>query len=135
MILRRLLPKTLWGDRVYGRYNFRRRLGRSPESPPVRFNDHLFAFKTSGAGYDPLIQFVTDKEYAKLYISSVLGEEYVTETYRILRDKGELKTYRPDGFPCVLKPTHSSGQVMICTDATVDLDREKTRQMVRYQLL
>ena len=124
-IFRHLLPRSLWGDRMYGRYNFRRRLGRYPESPPKRFNDHLFAFKTSGAGYDPLVQFVTDKEYAKLYISFVLGKEYVIRTYRILRSKDELKEYRPDRFPCVLKPTHSSGQVLICTDASTDLDRKR----------
>ncbi|MDE0334993.1 MAG: ATP-grasp fold amidoligase family protein [Defluviicoccus sp.] len=124
-ILRTLLPETLWGDRVYGHYNFRRRLGRSPESPPVRFNDHLFAFKTSGIGYDPLVQFVTDKEYAKLYIAAVLGEEYIIKTYRILRNKDELKNYTPDRFPCVLKPTHSSGQTVICTDSATDLDREE----------
>ena len=77
--LRRILPKTPWGDRIFGRYRFYQWLGRFPERRPVRFNDHLFALKTSGMGYDPLVQFVTDKEYAKLYISSVPGWEYVIE--------------------------------------------------------
>ena len=67
-------------------------------------------------GYDPLIQYVTDKEYAKQYVSSVVGSNYTTETYRILRNKEELKTYVPDRFPCILKPTHSSGQAVICAD-------------------
>ena len=122
-LLRRFLPKNHWGDRIYGRYIFRRRLGRDPEFPPVKFNDHLFALKTSGACYDPLIQFVTDKEYAKLYIAATVGKEYVTETYRILRSKEDLKEFNLDRFPCILKPTHSSGQVLVCPDASTPLDR------------
>ena len=122
---RRLLPKTPWGDRIFARHRFYRRLGRSPENSPVRFNDHLFALKAGGMGYDPLIQYVTDKEYAKQYVSSVVGSNYTTETYRILRNKEELKTYVPDRFPCILKPTHSSGQAVICADQSGSLDREK----------
>ena len=122
-LMRRFLPKNLWGDRIYGRYIFRSRLQRDPEFPPVKFNDHLFAWKTSDACYDPLIQFVTDKEYAKLYIAATAGKEYVTKTYRILRSKEDLKEFSLDRFPCILKPTHSSGQVLVCPDASTTLDR------------
>ncbi|MCY4397032.1 MAG: ATP-grasp fold amidoligase family protein [Rhodospirillaceae bacterium] len=122
-LLRQFLPKNRWGDRIYGRHSFRKRLGRDPVYPPVKFNDHLFAWKTSGACYDPLIQFVTDKEYAKLYIAAIVGEEYVTETYRILQRKKELKELNLDRFPCILKPTHSSGQIMVCGDDSAPLDR------------
>ena len=125
---RRLLPKTPWGDRIYGLYRFYRKFRRFPEKRPRRFNDNLFALKTSGMGYDPLVQFVTDKEYAKLYFSSVLGSEYTIDTYRILRSVEELENYAPDRFPCVVKPTHSSGQAAICTDPSVSLDRDRLRQ-------
>ena len=124
-LMRRFLPKNLWGDRIYGRYIFRRGLGRDPEFRPVKFNDHLFALKTSGACYDPLIQFVTDKEYAKLYVAATVGKEYVTETYHILRSKEDLKEFSVDRFPCILKPTHSSGEVLVCIDSFSPLDREK----------
>ena len=123
-LLRKVLPKNLWGDRIYGRHIFRRRLGRYPENPPVKFNDHLFAFKTSGACYDPLVQFVTDKEYAKLYIAATIGEEYTVETYRILRNKKEIEEFNPERFPCILKPTHSSGQALIVFDLSTPLDRK-----------
>ncbi len=126
--LRRILPKTLWGDRLYGIHRFCTRLGRLPEKHPVRFNDHLFALKTSGRFYDPLIQFLTDKEYAKLYIAAAVGKEFVTETYRVLRSKEELDSFRPDRFPCILKPTHSSGQAMPCVDPSTLLDREVLRK-------
>ncbi len=121
----KLLPKTPWGDRFFGRYRFYRRLRRFPENPPVGFNDHLFALKAGGTAYDPRIQYLTDKEYAKQYISSVVGNNYTTETYRILHNREELKAYIPDRFPCIFKPTHSSGQAVICADDSVSLDREE----------
>ena len=124
-LMRACLPKSPWGDRVYARYMFHRRLGRAPEFPPVKFNDHLFDWKTSNACYDLnlLLSFVTDKEYAKLYIAALLGTEYVIPTYQVLRSKGELRGFVPDRVPCVLKPTNSSGPVIICTDASSSLDR------------
>ena len=61
-----------------------------------------------------MIQFVTDKEYAKSYFSNVLGEDYVLETYHILRNPEEVRKFVPDRFPCVIKPTHTSGRVIFC---------------------
>ena len=124
-LMRRFLPKNLWGDRIYGQYMFRRSLGRNPEYPPMKFNDYLFFWKTGGACYDPLVQFTTDKEYAKSYISATVGEKYVIETYRVLRSKEEFKKYSPDRFPCIIKPTHSSGQAVIFSDASTPLNREE----------
>ena len=121
--MRRYLPKNPWGDRIYGRHDFRRRLGRDPEYPPIKFNDHLFAWKTSGACYDPLIQFVTDKEYAKLYIAATVGVEYVIETHKILRSKEELNKFSPIRYPCILKPTHSSGEALICFDSSTPVNQ------------
>ena len=69
-----LLPKTLWGDRIYAIYRFYRRFWRFPENRPIRFCDHLVTLKMSEIGYDPQIQFMTDKEYAKSYYSAVLGK-------------------------------------------------------------
>lgn len=122
--LRKVLPKNLWGDRLYCRYRFYKKLGRLPQSRPTLFNDYLFALKTSGACYDPLIQFVTDKEYAKHYFSSIVGSEFVIETYDILRNRDELEDYVPRKFPCVLKPTHSSGQAVVCIHPHDPFDRE-----------
>ena len=124
-LLRQILPKNFWGDKLYGRYRFYKKLGRFPEKWPVRFNDHLFALKTSGACYDPLIQFLTDKEHAKQYIAAITGKDYLIETYRILRNREEIRNFFPDRFPCVFKPTHSSGEVLFCVDSSSPLDRRK----------
>ena len=119
-----LLPKSLWGDRIYGLYRFYRRFGRLLEIPPIRFSDHLVTLKMSGTNYDPLVQFVTDKEYAKLYIAATVGEEYTIETHYILRCREELAEFSLNRVPCVLKPTHLSGQVLICTNLSDPLDRQ-----------
>ena len=37
----RLLPHTDWGNRLYWRILFMKRLGRCPPSSPQRFTDHL----------------------------------------------------------------------------------------------
>ena len=92
-LLRHLLPKTLWGDRIFNRWLFYKGHGRFPENPPVRFNDHLFALKSNGSHYDPLVQFVTDKELAKLYFSATIGSKYVIETYCILRSQREFTNF------------------------------------------
>ncbi len=123
-LVRRLAPRNFWGDRLYGRYMFRRRMGRWPEKEPVRFNDHLFRLKTSGALMDPLVQFVTDKEYAKLHVAATVGEAHVVQTYAVLRNREEARCFRPERFPCVVKPTHSSGQVAILRTPDDALDRE-----------
>ena len=116
-LLRKYLPTSLWGDRIFARHLFRERLGRYPHYPPVKFNDHLFQLKTSGVYLDPLIQYVTDKEYAKQYVASIVGKSYVLKTYHVLREVNELTGFEISQFPCVIKPTHSSGQALICADS------------------
>lgn len=126
-ILKRIAPYTLWGDRVYCKWRFYRRYGRFPEKDPQRFSDHLFALRTSGVNYDPVVQFLTDKEYAKIYFSSVLGAEYVIQTYRVLREKSELEDFELEQYPCVIKPTHASGHVILCHEKLSALDFDKLR--------
>ena len=40
--------------------------------------------KKDGTLLDPLRQFVTDKEYVKYYIASVVGWQHTIETYKVL---------------------------------------------------
>ncbi len=123
-----LLPKTLWGDRIYGIYRFYRRFGRFPENPLIRFCDHLVTLKMSEVGYDPLIQYLTDKEYAKSYCSAILGKNFVIETHHVLRNPTEIENFVPDRFPCVIKPTHTSGRVIFCSDTTTHIDRRELKK-------
>ncbi len=125
LVPRRMLPRNAWGDREFCRRRFVRRQGRRPEPHgPKRLTDHLYRIKTDGSLLDPLCRTVTDKELAKQYIEGLVGPGYAPETYRVLRNAGDISAFIPDRVPCVLKPTHLSGPVMFLTDPDEPLDRE-----------
>ena len=112
--LRWMLPRNNWGDAAYAWAchvrSQRRRPGRKDSG---RFSDLLFRMKVDGTLLDPLRQFVTDKEYAKLYVAAIVGPEYVIETFQVLRTDEDVDRLELTRFPCVVKPTHSSGKVLI----------------------
>ena len=111
---------------------FRRRQGRWPNvKNPERFTDHLYQIKTDGRLLDPLYQYVTDKEYAKDYIAGVLGPGYTPDTYAVLRSDADVEGLALDRAPCVIKPTHSSGQVLIHTDPAAPIDRGLLKSWLR----
>ena len=84
---------------------------------PTLFNDHLLRLRSDGSLYDPLRQFVTDKEYVKHYIAGTIGRDYVIPTIAVLRTPWDVDHMVFTHFPCVLKPTHMSGPIHISIDA------------------
>ena len=125
LIPRRMLPRNPWGDRESSRRRFLRKQGRRPDvASPKRLTDHFYRIKTDGSLLDPLCQFVTDKEFAKLYIERRVGPGNAPETFAILRNAEDLAGFTPDRVPCVLKPTHLSGRVLFHTDPDEQLDRK-----------
>ena len=123
--LKRLLPHNYWGDSVYALWQFRHRQGRFPRlKSPIRYSDRLFAMKTDGTLLDPLRQYISDKEYVKYYIGSVVGWQYNIETYQVLHSLDEVDCLSLERFPCVLKPTHLSGSAMFMTDPKQSLNGE-----------
>ena len=134
LIPTRMLPRNGWGDREFCRRRFVRRQGRRPEPlDPKRLTDYLYRLKTDGSLLDPLVRSVTDKELAKQYIESALGPGYVAETYRVLRNADEIEAFVPDRVPCVLKPTHLSGPVIVHTDPDEDIDRDLLREWLKKE--
>ena len=130
--LARRLPYTEWGNRLCWRIVFQRSHGRAPTTEnPVRFTDHLFRIKTDGRLADPLYRRITDKELAKDWIASVLGSGFTPETYAVLRTDADIDSFKPERRPCVIKPTHSSGQAMIVRDADEPIDRDTLRAWLR----
>ena len=125
---RRLLPRTSWADRLVARLEFLLCHKRLPERNAKRWSDRLFALRTSGALYDPLRQFVTDKEYAKLYIAATVGSRYNVRTFQVLRTKEEVDALELDRFPCVFKPTGASAMARICTGPADLPPRDTLRQ-------
>ena len=83
----------------------------------------MYKIKTSNEMIDPLRVFITDKEFVKMYIKDLLGDEFNVPTLKILRTYQEVLNYK---FPseCVVKPTHMSGQIIIKKNSDqIDLKR------------
>lgn len=109
-----LLPKNRVGDLIFSLLIFFRAHKRLPKNE-LLFNDVLFKIKTSNEILDPLRVLVSDKEFLKSYVQDVAGDQYNVPIYAILRSKESVCLY---DFPdrCVIKPTHSSGRVIIKLD-------------------
>ena len=133
-ILRRILPYNAWADRICATLKFRIAHGRSPDlkTSPIRFNDHLFKIKTDGTLLDPLRQFISDKEYVKLYVAMQAGHQHTVETYGVLHSEDEVDYLQLSQFPCVIKPTHASGRVLLQMTPDDLLNRDLLKAWLRY---
>ena len=110
-IIKRLLPKNRFGDKIYALIDFIKAHHRFPKKQLI-FNDALYHIKTSDEILRPERCFTTDKEFVKLYIKSKVGDSFNIPTIAILKTKEEVLNFK---FPkrCVIKPTHSSGRVIL----------------------
>lgn len=129
-LYRRNVPPFILTAVLYPTYLFQfvmvhRRL---PIRPDRLFNDFLFRVKSGTELERPLRRRVTDKEYSKLYTEEKLGAGTTTPTCAVLRTEDEVKQYRPPAFPCVIKPTNSSGRLIIARS-----EREYIEALPRIQ--
>ena len=116
--IRRFLPPGSYIDHLVSILDSIRELRRWPQlHNPTLFNDHLLRLRADGTLYDPLRQFVTDKEHVKHYVAATIGREYIIPTISVLRTAAEVEHMELSNFPCVIKPTHMSGPLHICVDA------------------
>lgn len=77
---------------------------------PRTFNEKIQWSKLF-AGYEKFGNLV-DKVEVKKYVSQKIGEQYVPETYLVLDELNpDVEALLPDDF--VIKPTHTSGDVII----------------------
>ena len=114
-LLRRILPRNSLGDALYAFLHYSYRQRRLPgRKDSGRISDQLMWMKFDGTFLDPLCQLVSDKEHAKHYIAGVVGEQYNVETWQVLRNRRDVERLELTRFPCVLKPVHMSGQVLLC---------------------
>lgn len=117
------LPKSELGDRVFSVVLFTVKLRYRPNlKHPVTYNDFMLKLKLSAVGMNPLREFIADKEYVKLYLAAKIGDEHNVPTLAVLRSPEEVDRFT---FPprCIIKPTHSSGQVILRTDEAMAVDR------------
>jgi len=108
--LRPLLSKFL---NIYHRVIFFINYKKMPQKPSTRFNEYLFFLKTSTEIEKPLRKLITDKEFSKIFIEQILGPKRTIETISVFRNMKELISIKFEAFPVVLKPTHSSGRILI----------------------
>jgi hypothetical protein len=110
-LIRKRIPENRLGDRIFSFFQFVLRHKRLPGKSPL-FNDAYYRLKTSDELFDPLRVFVTDKEFLKIYVKSVIGGEYNVPTLAVLRNQLEVDRYE---FPatCCIKPTHYARKVII----------------------
>lgn len=106
------MPKSRFGDYLVAIISFFRVHKRLPNQRSGLMNDVLFYIKTSVEIDTPLRGFTSDKEYIKLFIKSVAGEEFNVNTIAVLRSPEEVNEFN---FParCCIKPTHMSGHFII----------------------
>jgi hypothetical protein len=91
---------------------YTRDFGRPPNlAQPRRYSEHLLRQLLSADGMDPLRQFVSDKEFAKLYVKAAAGDEYNVKVLALLRTHEEVERFSFPA-PCIIKPTHLSAAVL-----------------------
>lgn len=127
----RLLPRNVFGDSLYLRMFFRYRFGRKLDlKNPQTYNEKLQWLKL----YDrkPEYTKMVDKHAVKEYVAERIGEEHIIPTLGVW-DRFEDIDFDalPDQF--VLKCTHDSGGLIICTDKA-KLDIEKARKTIGHAM-
>lgn len=110
-LLVQIIPENRLGDNFVSFLVFTWAHRRLP-SNKLLFNDVLYKIKTTDEITDPLRVFVSDKEFVKLYVKAVVGDQYNVPTIKILHSVEEVENYQ---FPpdCCIKPTHLSGKVIL----------------------
>jgi len=75
---------------------------------------------------------MVDKAQAKDYVRDILGEEYIIPTFGLWERAEDIDFgLLPDRF--VMKGTHDSGRVIVCTDKN-QLDFDRARQEMQQSL-
>ena len=130
--MRRFLPVGRWGDVLAAVGDSVVKRGRIPRlRAPRLFSDHLLRLRADGSLKAPLRRYVTDKEHVKEYVAARVGVEYTLGTYAVLHNNEEVDRFVLEQLPCVIKPTHMSGRVLICTDPDEPVDRDKLKRWLR----
>ncbi|MBI5891276.1 MAG: hypothetical protein HZB47_11465 [Nitrosomonadales bacterium] len=109
--LMRCIPNGRRFDNFVAFISFLRMHKRLPGNK-LLFNDVLYRIKTTDEIIDPLRVFVSDKEFVKLYVKAVAGDQYNVPTLKVLHTIEEAREFQ---FPadCCIKPTHMSGKVIL----------------------
>lgn len=101
-------------DALYLKLKYRLKMGKALDlENPKTFNEKLQWLKLNNR--NPKHRVMVDKYLAKTYIAEKIGEQYVIKLLGVWDDPNDIDFDKlPEQF--VLKLTHNSGSVFICTD-------------------
>lgn len=127
-ILKYILVKTarLFPDELYLKMLFPLRTGYKLNlNNPQTFNEKLQWLKLNNR--KPEMVKMVDKVDAKEYVASIIGEEYIIPTLGVYNSVDEIDFDKlPNQF--VLKCTHDSGGIVICSDKSkLDIEAAKDK--------
>lgn len=129
-ILKYLLIRTarLFPDELYLKMLFPLRTGYKLNlKNPQTFNEKLQWLKLNNR--KPEMVKMVDKVDAKEYVANIIGEEYIIPTLGVYNSVDEIDFNKlPNQF--VLKCTHDSGGIVICSDKS-KLDIEAAKDKLR----
>lgn len=96
----------------------------------MTYSDVLHRMKVTDEILDPVRVFVSDKEFGKIFIKAVCGDQYIIPTHRVLTSVAEVDACE---FPnqCAIKPTHGCHEVILRKDGE-PLDLDKIRGWFDY---
>ena len=117
-------------DEMYLRKIYKNKLGKKLNlDPPVTFNEKLQWLKINDR--KDIYTTMVDKYEVKKYVASIIGEEYIIPTLGIYEKFNEIIWDNlPNRF--VMKCTHDSGSVLVCTNKTkVNIFKER----IKFNLL
>lgn len=129
--LGKILPDTIAADAFYLKMLFHNRMGKELNlKNPTTYNEKLQWMKLYNR--NPEYTTLVDKEAVKQKVAARVGWEYIIPTLGVWDrfddiDFNEL----PDQF--VLKCTHDSGGLVICTDKK-KLDIDEARKKINHAL-
>lgn len=108
----RRLPYGDAGDRLVYLAYFRRAHRRWPRHSSGLFNDYLYFLKSSENMYSCLRQLVSNKQLVKMYYRDKLAQDLAPRTYFEADSAAGVFSSQLVG-PCILKPTHLSGGIIL----------------------
>ncbi len=124
--LSHLLP-----DKTYLQLKYRMEFGKALDlKNPKTFNEKLQWLKLYNR--NPEFSKMVDKYEVKKYVANIIGEEHIIPTIGVWDKFDEIDfDALPDQF--VLKCTHDSGGLVVCTDKS-KLDKEAAKKKIEASL-
>lgn len=126
-----VLPDTPSVNRLYARIAYWLYNHRWPDlSRPVTFNEKMIRLKLSDEARAPIRARITDKEFVKDHVTRIAGPGHVVPTLAVLKSARDIDAFSFP-LPCIVKPTHSSQEVMTFATAQPSLAE---RRRLKYWL-